>query len=554
MKWIYQNDNTPKNFNELRSILLENRQITNTDNFFSPEHPKNFTAKSVGIDEKQFDKALKRIELAVKNKEKVVIFGDYDADGITATAILWESLNYLDLQAKPFIPDRKKHGYGLSVGALEDIFEDYSSSDSDQGEKSKPDLIITVDNGIVAHSAAKFLKEQNVDLIITDHHQPEDKKPKALAIVHTTKIAGAGVAWMLAKALTPDFAISLLDFVGVATVADLVPLVAENRSFAKFGVDTLKTNKRIGIESLRFVSGLDKRPIDAELIGFGIAPRINAMGRLAHGLDALRLLCTRNKKRAQELALLLNNTNTKRRQITIDLVKEAILQAKDNQDQKVIIVSSENYHEGVVGLIAGKIAEEFSKPAIVISIGDDIAKASARSVAGVNIIELIRTVKADLIDAGGHPMAAGFSLKKEKTEEVKTKLEKKALETIDDKSLEATLMIDCRLPASLVDFELVDSVESFRPFGRDNSKPLFVIENLELTEVKVIGKNKNHLRCKVRVGENGKELAALFWNKAKLSKELNVGDKVSIAARVDINDWNGNQYLQFIGEDVVVLK
>jgi len=281
MKWNYLSSKTPQDLKEFKEIILQNRQIEDEKEFFSPKKPHEITLAEVDLNKDQVKLAVTRIQKAIEAKQKVVVFGDYDADGICATAILWETLNNLGLVTQPFIPHRDKHGYGISNKAIDDLLE-----------KDHPDLIITVDNGIVAHEPLARLAKEKIDVIVTDHHQPEEKLPEAYAIVHTTKLCGATVAWMLARELSQDFVDSLLDLTAIATISDLVPLISANRSFAKYGLEKIKENNRVGISALISTANLDKREVDSNLIGFGIGPRINAMGRLAHGLDALRLLVT----------------------------------------------------------------------------------------------------------------------------------------------------------------------------------------------------------------------------------------------------------------------
>jgi single-stranded-DNA-specific exonuclease len=526
----------PQSIEEFRQILLENRGVADMDDFFAPIHPSKVSLEDVQIDKSQIKRAVQRIRQAIKEQQKIVIFGDYDADGICASAILWTTLNQLGLQTKPFIPHRNKHGYGISVKALEEIFE-----------ADKPDLIITVDNGIVAHDAIKFAKKQGVEVIITDHHQPEKKLPPADIVIHSTAVSGAGVAWFLARALEPDLAEQLLDLVAIATIADQVPLLGINRSLAKFGIEALRITNRPGLKALFNQAGIEQQSIDSYTVGFGIAPRINAMGRISHGLDALRLLCTNNPRQAQQLALLLNQTNQERKDLTSDALEFAKSQAESWKDSQIIITYSPNYHEGVIGLIAGKLTEQFQKPAIAISLGDEVAKGSARSIKGINITEMIRLVRDDLLDVGGHAMAAGFSLESSKVEKVIARLHELVNQKIQAGELLAPIIAECQIPYSLLSEDLVKSVEDFRPFGQANQQPDVLLQNLKVLDAFAMGQNKQHLKLMVGSIEtnNLQPLACIAWNMGHLQAKLEYGDELSAVGNVEINIWKNRKNLQF---------
>lgn len=538
MKWNYLSKNKPQNIEEVRQILLKNRNITDSKSFFQIKNPLDLSLKEVEIDGRMMKSAVDRIKKAIKNHENVIIFGDYDADGICATAILWETLRNMGLTASPFIPHREKHGYGLSNNAIDEILK---------GEK--PDLIITVDNGIVAHQPILRLKSEKIDVILTDHHQAEEILPEADVIIHSTKLCGASVAWMLARELDPNFVEKVLDLAGIATISDLVPLIDANRSFAHHGIKAISRNKRPGLMALIVEAGVDTGEIDSNSIGFSIGPRINAMGRLAHGLDALRLLVTKNKEKAFTLAKLLNSTNVKRQDLTYELYKQIDERSIEWQDQHLIFFASSEIHEGVMGLIAGKLTEKYSKPAIVLSLGAITTKASARSIHGVNIVEMIRMIKADLLEAGGHPMAAGFGVLTDKVELIKQKLLKIALDTIKKEDLIATLEIDAELPSNLLSEELIKMTQEFSPFGQMNLQPVFAVKNLEVKKIFLMGTKKQHIKITV-VNKEGKEISCIFWNKASLADELTSGTNIDVAGIAEINKWNGSKSLQIMGKDL----
>lgn len=566
MNWQILHSSQPTKLADTRSILLKNRKIAKRDEkeFFHPIHPLEISLESVGIDVSQMKKAVQRIDVARREKHDVVVFGDYDADGVSATAILWETLYEMGVKARPFIPNREKHGYGISHRSLDDLLAE-----------RKPDLIITVDNGIVAHEAFQRLRDEGVDTILTDHHVPEQKLkdsriadtrsktqdissgefeyPPADIIIHSTKLCGATVAWMFARELNKEKASTLLDLCGIATIADQMILQGANRSFATFGIRSLRTSERIGIQNLCQIAGVEQNEITTRTINFALAPRINAMGRLGSALDALRALCTKDQQKSFDLMQKLQQTNSERQTLTWEMVEEAESQAEAWQDEHIIIVASEKYHDGVIGLIAGKLMEKFYKPAIAISIGEKFAKASARSVEGVNIVELIRKVRKDLLEVGGHPMAAGFGLLPEKVEQVKRKLLNLAKSEIDTALLQQSLTVECVLPISLVNVGLLEMLDTFDPFGNGNPEPMFGLREVTIKSCYAVGKEKKHLKLVIsyQLLDTSYELDGIGFGLGELEKSLKQGDVVDIAGTLSINEWNGKKSVQMVVKDVV---
>jgi len=436
-----------KSVEEVLKILLENRGIrtkSETEEFLNPDLTK-VTPKNTGINLKELKKGIARIERATKNKEQIVIFGDYDADGLCASAILWETLNNKGAKVLPYIPDRVEEGYGISEKAIENLVK----------KLPQTKLIITVDNGIVANEEVDLLNKRGIDVIITDHHLPGEKIPNALAVIHSTKLSGAGVAFLLSKEIEKK-SNDYLDLVTIATVADLVPLTLANRTLVTFGIKALRKTKRTGLLELINEAGIELSKIGTYDIGHIIAPRLNAMGRVGNALDSLRLLCTKDKKAAKSLAQKLGRINKKRQDLTYEAMFHAVEKVKrDNlKDKKLLFVADENYQQGIIGLVAGRLTEEFYRPSIVISKGKKFSKASARSVKGFNVIEFIRRASEFLTAAGGHPMAAGFTVETVNLEKLKQKLEKLAEKFVEDKHLIRAQRIDCQIPMELVTDEL----------------------------------------------------------------------------------------------------
>jgi single-stranded-DNA-specific exonuclease len=481
MKWHIQSPLIPKKLAELEEILLKNRSIPDRNIFFKSISPFTITIEELGIDQKELAKIKKRLKQAKKLQEKIIIFGDYDADGISATAVLWQVLHALGYQVLPFIPNRLKHGYGLSTKALRDLL------------KEQPDvsLIITVDNGIVAHRALDFLHHKGIEVIISDHHQSDEEAIQALAVFHSTQVCGCAVAWFLAREIAADqhkdLLSDLLALVAIATVTDLMPLLSFNRVLLVHGLMILRTNRILGLKKLLSKAAINPDKIDAYTLGFQIGPRINAMGRLANGMDALRLLCTQDEARAEQLSDLLQSTNENRQNLTFDLTNQAVTLVEQEPNEKLIFLSSAEYQEGIIGVIAGKMTEKFSRPSIVVSIGKEVSKASARSLAGFNITEFIRSFKEDLLEVGGHPLAAGFALETQKITAVKTAMQNKAQELLAEKNLEKTLEVETVLPASFLTSQTIALIDQFAPFGLANPKPIFVLENVLLKNYRLLG-------------------------------------------------------------------
>jgi single-stranded-DNA-specific exonuclease len=556
---------------EITEILLENRGIKTkkeAEEFLNPKL-ETVTADSVGIDKKQLKKATERIKSAIKNKEQIVVFGDYDVDGITGTAILWETLHSIGAKVMPYIPHRIDEGYGLSVKGIENV----------KNLHKDLKLIITVDNGIVANKAVDFANEQEIDVIITDHHVLSKKSPNALAIVHTTKLCGAGVAYLLAKELARGPAASLppasapstssvravgspssgvtpltydhLALVALATVADLVPLKGANRTLLKFGLEVLRKTKRFGLLELFKEAGLEKENIGTYEIGHIIAPRLNAMGRLEYAMDSLRLICTTSPKRARELAQLLGNTNKERQEITLQTVLHAmtIINNQKSKIKRLLFISDESYEQGVIGLVAGKLVEEFYRPAIIVSIGKKFSKASARSVKGFDMIEFIRTASELLIDAGGHPMAAGFTVETAKLSLLQKTLEDKAELLLNKDLLTRNLKIDCELPLFLIDIKLYESLQQLAPFGMGNPEPTFVSKNVTVEDVRLVGMEGKHLRLVVSDPKLGVRLESIAFGMGETAK-IHIGDKIDIVYTIDENEWNGEKRLQLKIKDI----
>lgn len=549
MHWNILSGNVPHTAHELIDILLHNRGIADAQEFLHPTHPNDLTLSDVDIDPAEVRRAVDRLVLAKENKDSILIYGDYDCDGVCATAVLWETLFSNGFKALPFIPHREKHGYGLSQKGVDEILE-----------KGKPGILITVDNGIVAHTQWQRLKEAGVYTILTDHHQPDNQRPPVDALIHTTNLCGTTVAWMLAreveKRLQPEKEGReqevMLDLAAIATIADQVPLIGANRSFASYGLKQLNRTERLGLRLLIEVSGLRLGEIDTYAINFGLAPRINAMGRLEHALDALRALCTRSEEKGRQLIGKLQNTNIARQDLTSVLIEQALKREDEWKDEHIIIVESPDFHEGIIGLIAGKLCEQYNKPAICISVGTLTSKASVRSVAGVHITEFLRKISDDLLEVGGHPMAAGFKVETAKIEAVRSRLYALAKSDISRERLKPHIDADCVLPSLLLTLETAEAIETLEPFGSGNRQPLFAIHNLRVLEARTVGKENKHLKLFLRPEHADTPLSAMAFGKGDQVSQFPVNRSLSCVGNLVVNGWNGKKNVQLIVRDVLI--
>lgn len=547
-KWTIVSDVRFKNkdlrSDEIIAALLKSRGLEGEDRelFF---HPKleDVTPKGVGIDSDHLKKAIKRIQKAIKDQEQIIVFGDYDVDGITGSAILWETLHALGAKCMPYIPNRVDEGYGLSVKGISNV----------QSQISDIKLIITVDNGIVANEAVQFANALGMDVIITDHHTVGATTPDAYAIVHTTKLCGAGVAYLLSKELRikngewGEETDTHLELAALGTVADLVPLTGANRTIVMYGLEKLRTTSRTGLVALFNQAGMKQDAIGVYDIGYIIGPRLNAAGRIESAMDSLRLLCTKDQSRATQLASKLELINRERQFLLKEAAEHAIAHfSRESFDfidgKKILFIGHQTYKEGVIGLVAGKLVEEYYRPAIVLSIGETHSKASVRSISGFNIIDFLRSHNEHFVNVGGHPMAAGFTVETAKIAQLQQALESTAAELLTEELLTRSLKIDLELPFSVLDQELYDKLQQLAPFGMANPEPVFATRGARVENIKVLGKESQHL--KLMLSQDGKQFEAIAFGMGSLSGQLKVGDAIDVAYVLDENTWNGNTKLQ----------
>lgn len=535
---------------EIFELILSSRGYESEKDkvsFLQPERPtlKNIL-KETNIKLSTLKNIKTTIDRHIKLGNDICVFGDYDADGITSTAILWQALVYYakgkNIRILPFIPDRHRHGYGLSTKAVDDIVSG-NVWKTTRFPDFKPSLIITVDNGIVANKAAEILASLGIELIITDHHQPSKELPLAKEILHTTVTSGAGVAWILSLYLLKenDFSISLIDLATMGIVADMMPLNGINRSVVVHGLPVLSKTKRPGLLALYKLAKIDKETISAYTIGFSLAPRINAAGRLYDPYDALRLLCATLPKTAEPLASKINSHNQDRQELT----DAAVTSLSNEKFKHKIIVVVGDYHEGIIGLIAGKLTEQTHKPAIVISNQGETLKASARSVTGLNITELLRSLSVEYLSLGGHSGAAGFGLSAVNLDLFLTEIYETADSIIPDQLLEPIIKVDFELTPAQVNLTLAKLLSSLEPFGIGNPKPKFLLRNIEVLEDKKLGSNGKHRKLIIESGS--KSLEILLFN---TTEEYPLKSIKELVATIDINTWNNHEKVQLIGSYV----
>ena len=545
-------DNHLKLFSHLSRPLAQilfNRGFTDPDKaerFIANEHsdPNPFLMKGM-------HQAVTRLRQAIRKGETIAIYGDFDADGVTSTALLVETLRALGGDARPYIPHRVDEGYGLHADALDEL--------AHQNVK----LILTVDCGIRATQEVQHAAEQGMDVIITDHHSPGTQPPPAIAILNPKQpdcrypfqdLAGVGVAFKLAQALlrthkqVPTTAgpvnlaeEDLLDIVALGTVADMVSLIEENRSLVTRGLAKINQGQRPGLAALVRRSGLQLGQVSTSDIGFGLGPRINAAGRLSHANTAYQLLLAKYPGEADKLAEELDALNQRRRHVTTETQTLAREQAlMDDQDVPLLFAASPDFLEGVVGLAAGRLCEEFYRPAVVVSVGDTVSRGSARSIEEFHITEALDQCAELLLRHGGHAAAAGFTVENQNLPLLAHKLKTLAAEKLSDKTLEPTLSIDIEVGLGELDRQLYDALAQLEPFGYANPEPILMTRRLRVVSSRAVGANLSHLKLYLSDGRVKQD--AIAFRQGHWSDHL--PSFIDVAYHFDLNRWNGREQLQ----------
>lgn len=501
---------------------------------------------------KGMERACERIFSAIKNNEKIVVYGDYDADGVSSTVVMMTALRELGADADYYIPNRFTEGYGPNERAFRMIYE--------KGCR----LIITVDTGIAAIHEAQVAKELGIDLIITDHHEIDAVLPDAYAIIHPKlegsdypfkELAGVGVSFKLAHALLGTVPESLLEIAAIGTIADLVPLFGENRLIAKKGIEKLKTSSRPGIRALLSAAGVEKASVNEETVGFVIGPRINAAGRLKEADPAVELLLTTDPVQAETLAKEIDQLNKQRQKLVQEMTDEAMKEIEERfpvDDHPVLVIAKENWNYGVAGIVASRLVEKFYRPAIVLSIDPEtgIAKGSARSIDGFDLFRNLSQLRHLFTHFGGHKMAAGMTIRAENIDELRQNLIEMAKEQLTDEDFIPMKQIECTCSLEDVTIDAIEEINLFSPFGVSNPKPLFLLENVLAVNVRKIGASEAHL--KLVVEKDGYELDVVGFGHGEAADEISPLASISVVGELAVNEWNNIKKPQLLLEDLAV--
>lgn len=507
---------------------------------------------------KDMDRIVARILQAIRKGERIVVFGDYDVDGVTSTSVLLDFFDKVGADATFLLPDRYRDGYGMKPPGVE------------RAVKKGARLIVTSDNGISSFEAIDAANQAGVDVVVIDHHHPQDRLPDALALVNPNRadcaypfkgLAAVGVAFKVVQALAQDlisdgaerrhYLNSLLDLVALGTVADVAPMIEENRLLTRRGMQVLEQTERAGLKALKAVAGAANRPIDTTAIGFFLGPRINSAGRLASADLALNLLRSKDFGEASRLAEELDELNGERQTLQSTGVTEAERQVEnEGMDQhKILVLQGSDWHLGVVGLIAGRLVERFWRPALVCTDyrKNGIYTGSARTAGGYNIVEAIFRVSDLLTEYGGHAAAAGFSVPAENFSAFRDRLVADAEAHLSDEDLKPQLDVDVVLEPSAISLPTVEMLSKLSPFGAGNEVPRFMAKNCRIADARAVGHGA-HLKLTLDTGEDLCD--AIWFRQGELVYELSVGDTVDVAFGLDANTWQGRTKVQMMVEDM----
>lgn len=543
--------------------LLHNRGLTTQetiDEFFNPDYKDDIHDPFLL---KGMEKAVERISKAIKENEKILVYGDYDADGVTSSVLIIKTLKFLGAkEVSVYIPDRAKEGYGLNKEAVEQI------------KKNGASLIITVDCGVASWKEVDLANELGMDVIITDHHWVPEKLPKSIAIINPKQkgdkypfknLAGVGVAFKLSQALLSQkntenktnisFEKWLLDLVAVGTVADSVPLLGENRTLLSYGLIVLGKTKNIGLAELikkiknaKTASSPKNQlfKIDSDTIGYQLSPRINAAGRMDHANTSFELLITESAQEAQGLVESLEILNTQRQSLTEKIIKQIYERIGKNPKEKIIFEGDSAWPIGILGLIAGKLTDEYSRPVFIYNIGEKFSGGSCRSIPSFNVIEALNRCRSLFIEFGGHKGAAGFKVESKNLEKLKTEIIKIADSEIKNEELAPSIEIDMEIETKNIDWEFFEQVEKISPYGEANPEPVFLLRNLNVTEMRTVGNGEKHLKLSLKSSlEKNKKFQAIGFNFGEWLTKLKVGSLIDIVFTLTANRWNGHCNLEF---------
>ena len=543
--WIYPNYD--ENFiKELESYsiskniakILNARNITDMTSvkkYFSDEYEEGYDPFLMH----DMQKAVDRINEAIENEEKILVYGDYDADGITSTVLLVETLISMGANVSSYIPNRFEEGYGPNKEAFTKIID------------SGITLIITVDNGIAGVEEVDLANELGCDVIVTDHHKIQDTIPNAYAIIHPEhpegnypfkKLAGVGVAFKLAHALLEIFPDFLLDLVAIGTIADMVSITDENRIFVKQGLELINEDPRIGLKMLLELSGIDTK-IDEQTVGFYIAPKLNSIGRMDSAKLGLTFLMAEEPVTARALAEQIEQYNIQRKQITEDIVKDVINKIENSEKkQKNVIMVSGEYHEGVLGIVASNIVEKYQKPVFIMNEKEGVLKGSARSIFDFNIYLAMNKISDLFLAFGGHTLAAGFSFEKSNFEKIEEFLDNEFEEFKQNNDLKANKNIDIVTSLEDISYQFLNSLDALKPYGMDFEKPTVLIENAMVLNKAYFGSEKQYLR--LTIADEVGNLDCITFKDSVTFDKVEKNDIIDLLCNIDKNNFNGRTKLQ----------
>ena len=495
--------------------------------------------------------AVPRIINAIENKEKIVIYGDYDVDGITSISVLKKFLEDRGLEVSEHIPNRLDEGYGLNKEAIDEINE------------SGCKLMITVDCGISGLEEVEYANSLGIETIITDHHEPLDELPKAIAVIDAkiktnkypfNQLAGVGVVFKLIQAISIKLRLDekeylkYLDLVCIGTISDIVPLVDENRVIAKLGLKLVEVTRNIGLRTL--LDSIGYKKVNSMSVSFGIAPRINACGRMGHADEALKLFLTNDKSEAIALTQKLNDYNKERQDIEKNIFEEALnkINEENIEEKSAIVLGGDNWHHGVIGIVASKITDMYFKPSILICFEDNKGKGSGRSIPGFDLHKALCETSQYLEKYGGHAMAVGLSLSKDKFEDFKKAFQEYA-DSKDINEIVPIINIDNLITEKELNLEAVRDLEKLEPFGEANKCPLIAYKNLKIDSIRVLTDGK-HMKLTLKTEKNN-IITAMGFNMGYRAEEYLIGDRVDIVGTLEINAFNGNENIQFNLKDIM---
>lgn len=500
---------------------------------------------------KDMDKAAARITRAVDNMEKIAVYGDYDADGVTSTAMLYSYLETRGADVIFYIPQREGEGYGMNIGAVEYLKE--------QGVS----LIVTVDNGISSVQEVARANELGIDVVVTDHHRPQEILPDAVAVVDAYRpddtspykhFSGVGIAFKLLMALedgagdVEDLLEAYSDLAAIGTIGDIVPLTGENRTLIRAGLERLSQSDRPGVQALLENAGIAGKALTSTNVAFTLVPRINATGRMGAPERAVRLLISGYEEEAEVLSEEICADNEERRRVEAEIAEAAFadIEAKGYMKDRVVVVDGENWHHGVIGIVASRVTERCSKPCMIISRGETEAKGSGRSIEGFSLFEAICACGDLLIKFGGHPMAAGITLKPENIEAFRKRINQYAAEHFPQMPTQ-TVTLDCKLNPAALSVSMAQSLTQLEPFGNGNPQPVFGLFNMELSNVTPVG-GGGHLRLTLE--KNGAVITAMRFNTKPEELPYHIGDKIDLAVQLEAREFRGQPSLTVIVRDM----